>query len=103
MCVYIEFVKPIFTEIELKILPEVDGLGVQTPLNYRYRIKPSATVNSFKPKALSDEVLAASTTLRGAQFGALWDGRYTALRPQPHAAVCWEVWSGDVNQGSFEI
>ena len=70
---------------------QVDGQGSQQPMAYRYNLRPSQSVNAFKPKALTQENLDASDNLRVALFGALWDGRYSALRASANAAILWEA------------
>ena len=58
-------------------------------LQYRYKVKPSASVNSFKPKVLGEDL--DKMNLRSAQIGALFDGSYHMVKDSPHAALLWEA------------
>ena len=63
--------------------------GSQVPLAYRYKVIPDAKVNTFKPKDLqsADDRM----TLRSAQFGAVFNGRFNQLPRASHCDVVWEA------------
>ena len=62
--------------------------GSQQPLTYRYRVQPDHKVNCFKPKDITDDKLS----LRGAQFGAVWNGKMLQLPKTAFCDVVWEAW-----------
>ena len=68
---------------------EVLGDGTQAPMAYRYTISPDVKINAYKPKPLTTE---DKLTLRSAQFGALWSGRFNQLPRTLYSDIVWEAW-----------
>ena len=68
---------------------QVTADGSQLPMSFRYVIQPAPKVNAFKPRELqpSDD----KCSLRGVQFGALFNGKYNQMPRAPHCDVVWEA------------
>ena len=70
---------------------KVDSAGLQQPLQYRYQVKASAQVNSFRPKEIGTE---DKMNLRPQMLGAVFHNHYTDIPRASHCGIIWEAESG---------